>query len=156
MKYRMLKTDELTQLEEDLKAFLIVNGVHAEEWERLNREQPERAVELVGLFSDTVLQKVYEKIRFAEFRSEDSCIVFRLGDDKISLISFNKREGTPIDLSTPEGIHEALARNFDGLTFFRSERSYTQPREMEVHQLLEQGCFVSTESFWYALEEVLN
>lgn len=156
MKYRMLSNDELAHLEDDLKAFLIVNGIHADEWEKLNREDPNRALELVGIFSDTVLQKVYEKIRFLEFRSEASCMVFHLLGDRMQLISFNKRQGSNIDLSSPEGIHDALARHFDQLSFFRSEKAYSEPRELQIHRLLEEGCYVSTESFWNALEEVLN
>ena len=48
MKYRMLTTEELTHFEEDLKQFLIVNGVHGDEWEQMNRETPDKAVELVA------------------------------------------------------------------------------------------------------------
>lgn len=101
MKYRMLSTEELAHFEEDLKQFLIVNGVHGDEWEQMNRETPEKAIELVGLFSDTVLQKVYEKIRFLEFRSADSCLVFHCLSDRMLLIAI---QGTKpeVDLSTPE------------------------------------------------------
>jgi len=45
MKYRILTADELVHFEEELKQFLIVNGVHGDEWEKMNRETPERAVE---------------------------------------------------------------------------------------------------------------
>lgn len=155
MKYRMLTNEELSHLEDDLKAFLIINGIHTEEWKRLNLEDPSKAIELVGVFSDTVLQKVYEKISYLEFRSQDSCMVFRFSDDRMSLISFNKSMGSNADLSTPEGIHKALTDQFDQLKFFRSEKGYSQLREMEIHELLDQGCYVSSEEFWKALEEVL-
>ena len=104
MKYRILTTEELTHFEEDLKQFLIVNGVHGDEWERMNRETPDKAVELVALFSDTVLQKVYEKIRFLEFRSVDSCLVFHCLSDRMLLIAIQRTQ-PDLDLSTPENIH---------------------------------------------------
>ena len=69
----MLSQEELELLEEDLKAFLIVNGIHADEWEQMNTAAPEKAIELVELFSDTVLQKVYENLRFIEHRTTRSC-----------------------------------------------------------------------------------
>lgn len=156
MKYRMLSNEELAHLEDDLKAFLIINGIHTEEWKRLNTEDPSKAIELVGIFSDTVLQKVYEKMSYLEFRSPDSCMVFRFADDKMQLISFNRQPDSTVDLSSPESIHEALVGHFDQLSFFRSERSYSTTREMEIHQMLEQGCYVSSEAFWNSLEEVLN
>jgi len=101
MKYRILTDSELAYLEEDLKHFLIVNGVHAEEWERLNKEEKEKAIQLVEIFSDSVLQKVYEKMSFIEFRSVDSCMVFNCLPDKMELISIHKKSNSTVDLSTP-------------------------------------------------------
>ena len=66
MKYRMLTSEELTHLEEELKQFLIINHVYKEEWERMNLDTPETAQDLVGLFSDQVLQRVYENISYLE------------------------------------------------------------------------------------------
>jgi hypothetical protein len=40
MKYRRLTQEELTHLEGDLKAFLIINGIDGEAWEKLNQESP--------------------------------------------------------------------------------------------------------------------
>ena len=66
MKYRTLKEDELLGLEEEFKQFLIVNGIHNDEWVKMNQEETDKAVELVNIFSDTVLQTVYEKIKFID------------------------------------------------------------------------------------------
>jgi hypothetical protein len=44
MKYRRLTQEELTHLEGDLKAFLIINGIEGEAWEKLNQESPEKAL----------------------------------------------------------------------------------------------------------------
>ena len=123
----MLTHEELTHLDEDLKHFLIVNGVHDTEWEELNKNTPEKAAELVGVFSDTVLQKVYEKLQYLEFRSPDACLVFHCGPDKMTVVALNRKAGE-IDLSTPEGIHDALVNHAGGLTFFRSEKAYTADR----------------------------
>ena len=79
----MLTGEELEVLAEDLKHFLIVNGVHDDEWREMNVSDIAKATSLVQLFSDTVLQKVYEKIQFIEHRSETSCLVFKLEKDKI-------------------------------------------------------------------------
>ena len=151
MKYRLLTKEELEPLSQDFKAFLIVNGVHNEEWVKLNEEEPEKAAELVGLFSDAVLQIVYEKMRFAEFRSAESCMVFHFGADALELISLNRKPGSTCDLSTPESIHEALTKHPGELTWFKTQKPYTDSREKELHELLEQGCFVSSEEFWNAL-----
>lgn len=152
MKYRVLTGEELSLLENDLKQFLIVNHVYKEEWAEMNATKPELAQEMIELFSDSVLQIVYEKVRFLEHRSADSCFVFQCHPDKLELIAIQKKEGaSDVDLSTPESIHEALTQKPEMLSFFRHEKPYAQERETEIHQMLEQGCVNSTESFWNAL-----
>lgn len=151
MKYRILSNEELSHLEEDFKHFLIVNGVHAEEWEALNKNDVEKAVQLVEVFSDTVLQKVYEKIEYLEFRSVDTCMVFHLSEDKIELISIHRKAESAADLSTIESIHDALKNNAEQLTFFKTEKSYSKNREAEIHDMIEQGCLLSSSQFWTAL-----
>ena len=156
MKYRMLHSEELEHLEEDLKAFLIVNGVQGDEWKLINEQTPEKAVELVALFSDNVLQKVYERISFLEFRSPDSCMVFQLEQTTQKLIVIQRKTDSTIDLSSVDSIHVALTQHFNQLEFFRSEKAYSTEREIEIHQLIEQGCVISTPEFFQSLEQILN
>lgn len=156
MKYRMLTNEELQHLEGDLKAFLIINGIEGEGWKKLNESEPEKAVALVELFSDNVLQTVYEKIRFLEFRSPDLCLVFHCKEDALDLISISRVPGTACDLSTPEAIHDALVYHAYGLTWFRTSKPYNEARELEIHRLLEQGSVLSTPEFWEALVKGLE
>ncbi len=152
----MLTDEELSHFSEELKQFLIVNGVHAEEWETMNQKNPEKAVELVGLFSDAVLQRVYENIKYLEFRSPDSCMMFHLGKEIIHLISIQAKVNTALDLSTPEGIHDALTRYTDSLSFFKTSKTYNAAREEEIHRFLEQGCIPSTQNFWDAMQSAVG
>ena len=155
MKYRMLNKEEMQIFDEDFKHFLIATGVSNEEWVEMNQSNVSKATELVQLFSDTVLQKVYEKIQYVEFRSEDSCIVFHCLKENMELISLNKKSGN-IDLSSPENIHYALKNYSEQLTCFKTNKSYDITREEEVHQLIEKGCFNSSKEFWNALEKLIN
>jgi len=156
MKYRILTNEELLPLEEDLKAFLIVNGVDGSIWEKMNENEPDKAVELIELFSDVVLQKIYEKIRFLEKRSKNSCMVFKLGTNTIELISLQLKPESTCDLSTPESIHVALTKHSSEITYFKTSKKYSAEREVEIHQLIESGCVLSNETFWILLERVLN
>lgn len=156
MKYRVLTKEELIPLEKDLVAFLIVNGIDGSMWEKINQEDPEKAIELVGLFSDVVLQKVYEKIQFLEFRSEKSCLVFNCGVAAIELISMTTDPNNSCDLSTAASIHEALVKHSNEIKIFKTEKAYVQERELEIHQLIESGCLISSEEFWISLEAVIS
>ena len=155
MKYRILTKEEMQIFDEDFKHFMITNGVTNEEWIEMNQSDVPRATKLVELFSDTVLQIVYEKIKFIEFRSTESCIVFNCLPEKMELISLNKKGGS-VDLSTPELIHTALTNEPSHLTCFKTEKKYIQSREEEIHQLIEQGCYNSTQEFWDALLQLID
>ncbi|MEJ6583556.1 MAG: DUF6495 family protein [Crocinitomicaceae bacterium] len=154
MKYRMLTDEELEVFAEDLKHFLIVNGVHAEEWEEINKNNTKKAIELVELFSDNVLQIVYEKMKFLEHRSEKACLVFHFELDKIELISINVKGGRS-DLSSPESIHDALVNRPNEISVFKTSKNYSKSREIEIHDMLMQGCMNSTEAFWVSLERLV-
>ncbi len=155
MKYRMLTKEEMQVFDDDFKHFLIVNGVSNEEWVEMNKSDIDKATSLVELFADTIFQKVYEKIKFVEYRSEASCMVFKLNKENIELISIN-RKSEDVSLATPESIHEALVKNADLLRVFKTEKSYSKERELEVHEMISQGCVNSSEAFWIMLEKVIS
>lgn len=154
MKYRMLTTEEMEIFNEDFKHFAVANGVSNEEWLEMNNSDPERAIQLVQIFSDVVLQKVYEKLEYIENRSVQSCLVFKLGKKEIELISINSNSNK-IDLSTPESIHHALVNCSNQLTFFKACKQYSKEREMEIHEMITQGCVNSSKSFWDSLNEAI-
>ena len=151
MKYRILSDEELKVLENDLKAFLIINGIQGEEWEKINKETPEKALKLVELFSDTVLDKVYQTIQFLEYRSEKTCYVFNCQKDKIDFIVLERNENSTVNLSTPESIHKALLENINELKLSKSSKSNTTTKEEHIHRLLESGCTPSVKEFWVSL-----
>ena len=155
MKYRILTKEEMHIFDEDFKHFMITNGVKNEEWLEMNISNIPKAISLVELFSDTVLQKVYEKLQFIEFRSDDTCMIFHCKKENMELISLNKKSGGS-NLSSPESIHEALSKNPDELSIFRTEKAYNETREIEMHQLFEKGCYVSSQEFWDALNILIK
>lgn len=155
MKYRLLNKEEMEIFDQDFKHFLIANGISNEEWVELNQNDIEKATQLVELFSDTIFQKVYEKIQFIEFRSPESCIVFNCLPESIELISINRKSAT-VDLSTPDSIHKALTKNANEINYFKSSKKYNTLRELEIHQMIENGCFNSSEAFWNSLKQLFN
>ncbi len=152
MKYRVLTLDELKELDEELKQFLIVNGIDGDTWVEMNEKDKEKAKKMIELFSDTVLQKVYEKIKFLEHRNKKSCLLFNVQDDKIKLISLST-ENPEIDLSSPESIHQALKEHASEIQFFKTEKPLSKEREVEIHELIQSGAYPSVKEFWDAMEK---
>lgn len=153
MKYRSLSIDELQHLAEDFKQFLIVNEIYHENWVEMNESNPTKAQEVVNIFSDQVLQKVYEKIQYLEFHSTDSFLVFNVQGDQILLVSIQVKDEfkAQITLDTTENIHYALVQHLDKLHYFRTSKKLTRSREEEIHSMIESGCILSTEEFWNSL-----
>ncbi len=155
MKFRILTNEELSHLENDLKAFLIVNGVEGDSWEKLNISEPQKAIALVELFSDQVLQKVYEKVQYLEHRSEKSCLVFHCLSEEMKLIALQLKEESSASLASVESIHEALTLTPKDISFFTSQKKYSKNREEEIHQMISEGCVLSSEDFYSSLKKLV-
>lgn len=155
MKYRLLNDEELQILEEELKQFLIVNGIDGSIWLEINKNEPQKALGLIQLFSDQVLQCVYEKIEFLEKRSPQDCLIFHIAEYHIDLIAL-QAQSEELNLSDPEGIHQALTTGLKKMSIFKSRKSIQRPREEEIHILLTQGCVHSDKAFWEMLNRVIQ
>lgn len=154
MKFKILSKDDLQHLETELNQFLIANGVSNEEWIEMNENNPDKAIDLVELFSDVVYQKVFEKIKFLEHQSKNSLMVFKCGSEKIELIGLTVKQDMDGDLSSPEKIQETLVKNAASLEVFKSSKEYSKEREVEVFEMVESGCVNSHEAFWMQLEKL--
>ena len=86
MRYRMLSDDELQALSEDFTQFLVVQGIDDDTWRKINKEDKEKALKIVEVFSDTVLFKVYSKIKFMSYISEKVFSIFKINKTTIDLI----------------------------------------------------------------------
>ena len=67
MRFRKLSKIELEALSEELIQFLVVQGIDDDLWRDINKKSPEKAEELVALFSDTVLPKSIFKSPIPQF-----------------------------------------------------------------------------------------
>ena len=76
MRFRNLTEIELEALSEELVQFLIVQGIDGDLWLEMNQKSPQKAIELVSLFSDTVLEKVYSKVQHMSFLSTQIFSIF--------------------------------------------------------------------------------
>lgn len=146
MKYRVLTKDELVELEEDFKHFLIANGIYDDEWVKINKEDEKKAVELVELFSDVVLDKALKNIKFLEHITHQGINAFFFTDNEVILIgitSTNKK----IDFTK-----DTLDKFKNELNIFRTTKPYFKSREEEVFDLLETGSSIIDEERFKKLE----
>lgn len=156
MKYRILRNEELVELEDVLKQFLIVNGVQGDEWKRINEEEPDKALDLVELFSDYVLQIVYEKTFYLEKLTPNMAFFFSFEKEQVELISIQRKnmDDTSIDLSSMTNVLHLFKTSISELVYFRQTKKYAKTREMEMHDMFQSGCSKMLDNDWKVINEI--
>ena len=95
MSFRKLTEDELKELKEEFVQYLVANGVDAELWEQLKKDEPEKSDLFVQQFSNVVLQKSLEKIEYLEHRTPSDVKLFYCGKETIDLIAIKSSTSSP-------------------------------------------------------------
>ena len=158
MRFRRLKREELEPLEQEFIHFLATHQITAQEWVQLKETEHEKVYELIDIFSDIVLEKVYNQIEYLQHRTKDTIRVFHCQDEKITMtglqITDPERDLTnPADvalLSQPNGIQGTVK-------IFQMEKEYQQGRPDEVFQMMHRdGCQPASASMFNALIEMYH
>lgn len=141
-KYRKLTLGELEELEKEFVDFLIVNGIVAKDWVRIKSNNPEKAEDIVTLFSDAVLEGAMRKIVFLEYRSPQDIKTFQCLEDKIILMGMCS-ENTAVDFTDDDFFSQAAIQPPKDIQVYTSEKMYAKKREAELFDMIENGCQIS-------------
>ncbi len=145
MKYRYLTPEELQLLEEELIQFLIVNGIDGPEWEKINKENPDKARELVGMFSDVVIHRSLEKVKFGEQSTRSRFFIFAFHEDEVELLGCQSKNSES-DISTFELLMQEILNNPSEIELFRQSKKYQHNREQEIFTMMNNGLLLSEQS----------
>lgn len=140
MKYKRLNTDELRKLEKEFIDFLVVNGITAEEWERLKEDKPDVADSIIDHFSDVVWEGALRKCNYLERISENSIYSFHCKENEIELIRIYT--DSEIDMNS---IPFSALFNDPSISWKiqKATKPYLQKREIELFQMIENGAHIS-------------
>jgi len=153
MKYKILSNEELQQLEPELIQFLVVNGVDGSLWEEINRENPERALELVELFSDLVWQKNLEKFSYGEVLSNKRFMVFSFEEEKVRLFGVYAPL-IPDEQENIESFFAYLVQNPKNIEVFADQKPYNHSREQDLFEWVEAGLLVSSQARFELIQQL--
>jgi len=137
VKYRYLTDNELKEFDEEFKHFLISNGLHAEEWKKLNDDDPDKAIEVVGLFSNLIFDKVYDKTKFIIHIDKKVLKAFKFYEDRAVLIGVDFKG----EFDFPdENILEFINKNASQMLIYSTSKSFLkEKRNDEMHFLVKLG-----------------
>lgn len=155
-KYRVLSTEELHELEKEFIDFLVVNGITAEDWERLKKEEKEKAESIIVLFSDVVFEGIMRKVQFLEIRTKDDVKTFQCLDEKLVLVGmYLAEENDDVDFTDSEFIQNAVKTPPKGIKVYTSDKRYKTEREVELFEMIQSGCSISDGNLFKALSLAL-
>ena len=147
MKYRRLTEEELQALEQEFVNFLAAAQITGPDWEKMKINEPQVAEELIDAFSDLVYEKVLKNIQLLEYRDAKTLNIFKFEEDKILLLGLRVKEKSEMDLTKPESF-KLNNLTISSLTVIKTERKYSKSKEMEVFELIQNGCVITDDKLY--------
>ncbi|MFN3402546.1 MAG: DUF6495 family protein [Cytophagaceae bacterium] len=154
-KYRLLTLQELAELEKEFIEYLVLNGITADDWEKIKANKPSHADLIIELFSDVIFESILRKVKFLESHSPKEIRTFQCLDEKIICVGLSAPDHSPYDLTNADFISRATKNPPEDLHIFLKEKSYSQSRETELFQMIQNGCSISDGKLFKALSLAL-
>ena len=161
MKYRRLTIEELKELELEFVRFLAANTVTSEDWLSIKTTKPERADQLIDVFSDIVFEKIISKITHLEHRSAQDLKIFECSEDKIKLIGVKVVGVEAVDFTKQQTGAEMLQtfKNIPqgSIKMYSAEKAYKDnDRSKELFDMVQNGCLISKGELYETITEMVK
>jgi hypothetical protein len=142
-KYRYLSLEELQELEKEFVEYLVLNGITADDWEKLKAEDPEKADKVIELFSDVVFESILRKVEYLEYRTPHEVRTFQCLPDRLVVVGMKAENDPEIDFTDSGFIQSAMENPPSSLRVYTTEKHYEKPRELALFEMTEAGCIIS-------------
>lgn len=154
LQFRRLTDEELQALESDFIKFLVVQGIPAEDWQRIKVDDPDRKEDLIESFSNMILHAVLEKTTYLEHFTKKQVFVFAFEDDKVHMITMSS-DDLDTDFTDHDYIQHAMQHPPADLEIGRQSKTIDPNyKAQEVWSLIQSGCLVSDGKLYEALHSI--
>ena len=150
-KYRRLTVEELDEMQQEFIHYLVANGIEAKDWEQLKEKDESQAQLWIDSFSDVVIQKVLEGVKYIEHRTSNESKLFECLPDEIRLIGLRSEE---VDLLDSQEL-AAASLNPGKVELFKGVKKYSKKREDELFELLQSGGEISDGKMYLLLKQMV-
>lgn len=148
--FRELSLDELKLFEKEFIAYLAVNGIDADLWQKIKSDEPEKADKLISIFGDVVYNTVLTKIEYLEVATKNSIKYFKFLSDKAILIGL---DGKNVDFSSKDLVLQAIGNDASKIEIYSTSKTYLKSREEEIFDMIKIGCNVSDGKIFEVLKD---
>lgn len=147
MQYKRLSLQELQSLETDFIKYLSLQGIEAENWEKIKQSENEKFESLLDDFSDMVYGAAIEQIRFLMKSENEVLFVFEMCDDiaRLYIFKINGEISSVGDIASGNAVFISS-----------TEKIYSKSRNMEIFQMLESGCTICTQEVYKAFKALVK
>lgn len=154
MKYSRLTKEQFEELHQEFAQFLASQSITAEEWKKINNENPKLAEDELDVFSDLIWEKTLSKVSYLENWSKNQLFLFFFGESQIELIAI-KTANKSIDFTTQEGINW-LEKNIGAqeVEIYEATKAYTLEKNLETFNFIKQGAIISSGEFYKNLKKL--
>ncbi len=156
MKYRRLMNDELAELETEFVRFLVSNTVTGDDWEKIKKENPEKAEGLIEIFSDIVFDKTISNIEYLEMKTPKDLKIFRCNKENIELMGMKVEGESDLDFThdiSPEEMMAKLQASNAKLQLYSANKKYkNNDRSQEIFQMMQWGSLISDGKLFHLLQ----
>ena len=156
MKYTRLTKEQFGELEKEFITFLATQSITAEEWRDIKEKKPEVAEQELDVFSDLVWERALSKAEYLQSMAKDQLFLFHIAEDEMKLIAI-KVNDPERDITTTEGF-EWLQKNLmsDAVVIFKATKPYTEDRNQDVFDLIQQGAYITDGTVYEAVKPVVE
>lgn len=158
IKYRRLTEEEFKLLETDFVRFLASNSIQAQDWQKLKSDSPDKFDEILDIFSDTVLEKVYSKAEYLLIVKPTEFHAFKM-DESFAILNGVRFSDTNLNLLNENELDAVFSSEKSFLSykpdFFSLEKKYDKLKAEEVFFLIKQGAEL-VDKKWFEFLGVLK
>jgi hypothetical protein len=139
MKYRRLIKEELEPLAEDFAIFLATNSIDKKEWNAMKIDSPEKASEMLDIFSDMVFEKALASARY----------LARIAEAEMQCYLFQEKQAHMISVSCLNSGEKNFANTNladfspDEIEITQGVKQFKKSREEEMFAILQTGAELS-------------
>lgn len=150
--YRSLSLDELKLFQKEFAEYLAVNGIDADLWRKIKETDQKKVVGIIDTFSDVVYNSVLHKMEYIEYATEKDVKYFYYGKEKAQLIGL---ESDNVSFLNPKEVIKAIKNKRASIKSYKTSKAYTQKREVELFEMLKNGCQPSDGSMFKLLSSIV-
>lgn len=153
MKYRRLTKEEFEEFHEEFIYFLSANTITGEDWKGIVKDSPEKAEELMDMFSDIAFEKVLTQSEYVERIGESEYMTAYFGEREAEMIILRSRASALPTQMTSEEMKIALQNK--AIELIQGKKVYSKLREQEMFELVRQGASFSRGELFRQLKSLL-